>query len=282
MFVLRYILPVAAYCAASLVEFDDDLAIALKTAPVDLDKFLLLKDAKQPWTFDFRAQANYTFSPGSVKAANAYTSPLMYGTGMTMQLISLGPCGILPPHEHPRADNIAIAIHGTTQTWMYNENGAELISTILTPGVMTVFPKGSVHSMMNMGCSNAQLVSVLNNEDPGTLNILNAATHFPDGLIGSLFQGGLSKQVWNRLEQTLQPVGTGSQWGTEACYKACGVPYKHNEDNFTFDDSANIWDGGNGTRSGYYDAGTGKQKLDNAVPYYDDDDDDDDVAPRQA
>jgi hypothetical protein len=30
---------------------------------------------------------------------------------------------------------------------MYNENGADVVSTTLTPGRMTVFPKGSVHTV---------------------------------------------------------------------------------------------------------------------------------------
>jgi hypothetical protein len=118
MLALGILLPLAATTikAHQLVK-NEQLEIALKIAVVNMDKFQLLKDAGEQWAFDFTTIDNYTFSPGSVNKADAYTAPLMIGTGMTMQLISLGPCSILPPHEHPRADNVAIATHGTTQTW---------------------------------------------------------------------------------------------------------------------------------------------------------------------
>lgn len=34
---------------------------------------------------------------------------------------------------------------------MVNENGAGLVKTELGPGMMTIFPKGSLHSMQNNG-----------------------------------------------------------------------------------------------------------------------------------
>ena len=65
---------------------------------------------------------------------------------------------------------------------------------------------------MNIGCSNAQLVSVLNNEDPGTLNIFNSATLFPDHIAKAVFQGELIDQTWFKLKEKLQPVGTNAQF----------------------------------------------------------------------
>jgi hypothetical protein len=66
--------------------------------------------------------------------------------------------------------------------------------------------------MMNIGCSKAQLVSVLNHEDPGTLNILNSAATFPDHIVKAVFQGGLSQQTWRQLKEKIQPVGTNAQF----------------------------------------------------------------------
>jgi hypothetical protein len=34
---------------------------------------------------------------------------------------------------------------------MIEENGARLVSETLTPGKMTIFPRGSLHSMQNTG-----------------------------------------------------------------------------------------------------------------------------------
>ena len=69
-----------------------DLVTSIKAAPVNLDKHQLLKEANETWTYDFTQDKNYTFKPGSVNMANAWSSPMMVNTGMTMQMISLGPC----------------------------------------------------------------------------------------------------------------------------------------------------------------------------------------------
>ena len=66
-------------------------------------------------------------------------------------MLNLGPCSMLPPHYHPRASNYVVAIAGTTQTYMIEENGARVVTETLTPGKMTIFPQASLHSMYNMG-----------------------------------------------------------------------------------------------------------------------------------
>lgn len=60
---------------------------------------------------------------------------------------------MLPPHYHPRASNYVVAVRGNTTTFMYEENGAELVTETLLPGQMTIFPMGSMHMMVNNGTS---------------------------------------------------------------------------------------------------------------------------------
>lgn len=57
-------------------------------------------------------------------------------------MLNLGPCSMLPPHYHPRASNYVVAVHGKTTTYMYEENGAELVTEELSPGQATIFPQG--------------------------------------------------------------------------------------------------------------------------------------------
>jgi hypothetical protein len=126
------------------------LDASLKTAATQLDRLALLpKDSD--WLFDFRAQPSYTYSPGSVVNANAATFPAVVGNGMTMAMLNLGPCAMLPPHYHPRATNFVVAVEGITNTYMIEENGARLVSETLTPGKMTIFPAASLHTMQNTG-----------------------------------------------------------------------------------------------------------------------------------
>ena len=72
---------------------------------------------------------------------------------MTLAMLNLGPCAMLPPHYHPRATNLVVAVEGTTQTYMIEENGARVVTETLTPGKMTIFPLASLHTMQNMGVS---------------------------------------------------------------------------------------------------------------------------------
>jgi quercetin dioxygenase-like cupin family protein len=123
---------------------------SLKTAATQLDRLALLS-SDSDWIFDFTAQPSYTYHPGSVVNANAATFPAAVGNGMTMAMLSLGPCAMLPPHYHPRATNFVVAVEGTTNTYMIEENGARLVSETLTPGKMTIFPAASLHTMQNTG-----------------------------------------------------------------------------------------------------------------------------------
>jgi hypothetical protein len=122
----------------------------LKASATNLDRAALLPDAAS-WVFDFRSHPYYTYAPGGVVNAGAATFPASTGEGITMAMLLLGPCAMLPPHWHPRGTNFVVAVEGETQTWMIAENGAEPITTTLTPGKMTIFPQASLHTMQNLG-----------------------------------------------------------------------------------------------------------------------------------
>lgn len=127
-----------------------DLVRSLRTSPTDLDKLSILpKD--EDWTFNYFAHRFFTRNPGGVVNANAATFPATVGNGMTMAWISLGACAMLPPHYHARASNYVVSIEGTTETYMTLENGARVVKTTLAPGMMTIFPQGSLHTMQNTG-----------------------------------------------------------------------------------------------------------------------------------
>lgn len=123
----------------------------IKTAPTELSKLDLVRD---DYAFDFTQSEKYSYSPGGVVNANAATFPASTGHGMTVAWLALGPCAMLPPHFHPRADNFVVAVEGNTTTYMVQENGAKIVTSNLTPGKLTIFPQGSVHSMQNNGMCN--------------------------------------------------------------------------------------------------------------------------------
>ncbi|KAJ9604073.1 hypothetical protein H2200_011596 [Cladophialophora chaetospira] len=201
---------------------DPDLVSKLRLANTNLDRMKLLPDDSD-WFFDFTKQDKYTFSPGGVINANAATFPATVGQGMTMAMLNLGPCSMLPPHIHPRATNFVVAISGTTRTFMINENGARTVTEVLKPGQMTIFPQASVHSMMNIGCENAQLVSALNSDDTGTTNLANAFFSLPGNITNTIIGGGLNAQ---NILGRVPAVGTGSNYGPDECRAACAAQGK--------------------------------------------------------
>ncbi|GAB7347631.1 hypothetical protein MBLNU459_g4501t1 [Dothideomycetes sp. NU459] len=211
-------------CSSRVVAVDKtrnpELVAQLKTAATQLDRDALLPDDSD-WLFDFTAQEYYTFSPGGVINANAATFPAVVGNGMTMAMLNLGPCSMLPPHYHPRASNYVVAIEGTTNTFMITENGARVVRETLTPGKMTIFPQASLHAMYNTGCTNAQLVSALNNEDQGTTNVGNNLFQLPADLVNAAF--GYSDIDNNGTQAAMPAIGTGSFPGTKACLARCAA-----------------------------------------------------------
>lgn len=118
----------------------------IRLATTHVERINLVKD---DFVFDFKKHKFYSYSPGGVVNANAATFPAAEGEGLTMAWLALGPCAMLPAHYHPRATNFVVAIEGDTTTWMVPENGGPVIKTDLSPGKMTIFPKGSLHTMQN-------------------------------------------------------------------------------------------------------------------------------------
>ena len=198
-------------------DVDPSLVAKLRMANTNLDRMKLLPN-NDDWLFDFTKQDKYTFTPGGVVNANAATFPATVGQGMTMAMLNLGPCSMLPPHLHPRATNYVVSVSGTTQTIMINENGAQTITEILSPGKMTIFPQGSIHTMMNMGCENAQLVSALNSDDTGTTNLANAFFSLPTNFTGPVIGSNVNYQA---IDGTIPAIGTGANYGPEQCIAAC-------------------------------------------------------------
>ena len=196
-----------------------DLVAKLKMANTALDRLDLLPQDSD-WLFDFKAQDKYTFAPGGVVNANAATFPATVGNGLTMAMLNLGPCAMLPPHLHPRASNFVVAVQGSTDTYMVMENGARTVRETLTPGKMTIFPQGSVHTMQNTGCGNAQLVSALAADDTGTTNLANTLFGLPPDIVGAAVGGNVSVAS---VERNVPPVGTGSSLGSEECRRRCGM-----------------------------------------------------------
>jgi len=75
------------------------------------------------------------------------------------------------PHTHPRATEFLFLVNGQMDVGFIEENGARFVGNTLTQGQGTIFPKGSIHYQLNLGCEPITFVAALNDEDPGVNQI---------------------------------------------------------------------------------------------------------------
>ncbi|KNG44313.1 RmlC-like cupin [Stemphylium lycopersici] len=197
-----------------------ELNAKLKSAATSFDRLALLPNAED-WVYDFSTHPNYNSSNGAVINADAASFPAVTGLGSSIALLKLAPCGMLPPHLHPRATNIVTAITGNTTTYMIGENGVGLRRVELLPMMATVFPQASLHMMQNNNCEPALLISSLNSDDGGTLNILPSLWTVPQDMVNAAF-GDASLNIAD-LGSSIPEVGTGAIIGSEECKKRCGI-----------------------------------------------------------
>lgn len=71
------------------------------------------------------------------------------------------------------------------------------------------------------GCDDAYLISALNSEDTGTLNMVNGLWSMRDDMIRAAF--GNSNFDVKGNGKDIPEVGTGSTYGSEECMARCGM-----------------------------------------------------------
>ncbi len=149
-FLLIPLLPLAQAAGPTPETVNPILNARLKVAATNVDRQALLAHDSD-WWYDFDYHPDYYSNVGSVITANAGSFPALTNLGISIALLKLAPCGMLPPHLHPRATNLVTAITGNTTTWMIGENGVGTVRVDLKPMRMTIFPQGSLHVMQNNG-----------------------------------------------------------------------------------------------------------------------------------
>ncbi|KAH8727802.1 RmlC-like cupin domain-containing protein [Phaeosphaeriaceae sp. PMI808] len=219
-FLFPVILPLMVAAQSKSRTANTALNAALTSAATNFDRHALLSNDSD-WYFDFNQHPNYNSSNGAVVIADAASMPALMGQGISISLLKLAACGLLPPHVHPRATNLVTAITGNTTSWMIAENGVKTQRVNLKPMRMTIFPIGSLHVMQNNDCEPAILISALSSDDSGTLNILPALWSVPQDIIRAGF--GDATLNTQDLGRDIPGIGTGDIIGSEECKKRCGL-----------------------------------------------------------
>jgi hypothetical protein len=145
-----------------------DLIQKLELAPTAVDRMALLSDSD--FIYDFLnppESAITTGKGGHTVKADRKDFPALIGTGVSMTLGFLGPCGFNTSHIHPRSSQINVVVQGKLGTEFIAEKDARAISGTLEKFQMTVFAMGATHTEFNPDCDDAVFVAGFASEDPG-------------------------------------------------------------------------------------------------------------------
>ncbi|XWS57799.1 hypothetical protein CRYUN_Cryun09bG0204400 [Craigia yunnanensis] len=139
-----------------------------------------------------------------VTPVNVEQIPGLNTLGISLARVDYAPYGGLnPPHTHPRATEILVVVEGTLYVGFVTSNpDNRLITKVLYPGDVFVFPVSLIHFQFNIGNTNAVAFAGLSSQNPGVITIANAVFGSdpainPD-ILAKAFQ--LDKNIINQLQ----------------------------------------------------------------------------------
>ncbi|XVE62660.1 hypothetical protein DITRI_Ditri06bG0137000 [Diplodiscus trichospermus] len=140
----------------------------------------------------------------TVTPVNVEQIPGLNTLGISLVRVDYAPYGGLnPPHTHPRATEILVVGEGTLYVGFVTSNPENrLITKVLYPGDVFVFPVGLIHFQFNIGNTNAVAFAGLSSQNPGVITIAKAVFGSdpainPD-VLAKAFQ--LDKNIVNQLQ----------------------------------------------------------------------------------
>lgn len=128
-----------------------------------------------------------------VTPATVTQIPGLNTLGISMVRIDLAPFGLNPPHIHPRGSEILTVLEGKIEVGFITSTPENrLISQILNPGDVFVFPIGLIHYQRNNGSTKAVALGALNSQNAGTVSfgssIFGSTPEIPTDLLGKALQ----------------------------------------------------------------------------------------------
>ena len=161
---------------------------------------------------------------GNQVSAKEATFPALSGIPQTLTMITLEPCGMLPPHVHPRGSEFVFVLEGNVMTQFLPEGGNAVVTNQLTPYTATVFPQGTIHANFNPFCNEAKFITSFPTSDAG-IEQAAGLFEFNDELVTSAL-GGESIFSENELAAVRTRPKIGGQFSSEECLQKCGLKSK--------------------------------------------------------
>ncbi|GMI66674.1 germin-like protein 10 [Hibiscus trionum] len=128
-----------------------------------------------------------------ITAANVDKIPGLNTLGISLARIDYQPCGLNPPHIHPRASEIIFVLDGELDVGFFTTS-SKLVSKSLKKGDIFVFPQGLIHYQKNNGGRPASVIAGFDSQFPGTQSITAAlftsTPPMPDDVLTMAFRIG--------------------------------------------------------------------------------------------
>ncbi|QIW96771.1 hypothetical protein AMS68_002289 [Peltaster fructicola] len=213
--------------------YTKDQLNAIKLAYTSNDRLSLIRsfgDTDDYFKYDFSP----TLSGGNAGSgeggqgllAQVSNFPVLMGTGLSLAMGFLGPCGLDSMHIHNRATELVLLIKGgPLQTSFVMEDGlTDPFNATIGLYQAVIRPMGSIHWEFNDNCQAAVFVTALSNEDPGVSrtaqNFFVNPIDLVEGAMG--YPAFLDNQTTEGIYRTLPRAFA---LGAKECLKRCGVTY---------------------------------------------------------
>ncbi|KAI6857438.1 hypothetical protein KC343_g880 [Hortaea werneckii] len=205
-----------------------DLIHNLELAPTAADRVNML--TAEDFKYDFLAPPSNAVTMGQggrTVRSDSRVFPASIGTGVSMTVGFIGPCGFNTPHTHPRSSEINIIVQGRLGTEFVAENGVKPISNTLNKFQMTIFPQGALHTEFNPDCEDAIFVAGFASEDPGVEQAAQTLFSLDPALVKADL--GVNTINGQSIEEFRQHLPANVALGVKECLAKCGLkPYSSN------------------------------------------------------
>jgi oxalate decarboxylase/phosphoglucose isomerase-like protein (cupin superfamily) len=126
--------------------------------------------------------------------------------GISLARIDYAPCGLDPPHTHPRGTEILTVLEGCLYVGFVTSNpDNKLFTKVLNKGDVFVFPQGLIHFQFNYGTKNAVAFAGLSSQNPGVITVANTVfgskPSIADDILSKAFQ--VDKMTVDRIQDQL-------------------------------------------------------------------------------
>lgn len=205
---------------------NQDLITQLTNAATAVDRANLIPNPSDH-LFDFNnsplASVVTTGLGGHLVTANRKSFPALIGTGGSMSVGFVGPCGFNTPHTHPRGAELNIVVQGSLLTEHIIENGGTLIRNRLNQYQMSVFPQGAIHTEFNPDCTDAVFVAAFPNEDAGVSSVAQRLFALDDDVLQAEFGSDFEFRDGRDLDQFRDQIPDNIAKGVASCLQKCNI-----------------------------------------------------------